>query len=151
MTLRATSFVRAGFVIERPWAEIELEAQARHLRRKLLTLKDGSEVLVDFALITASFTIAYIIREQGTGTVWMRHIFNLSLAGAQRCSSGATCMAYWQSAFGSADRGRPHPDPAGRRHRAHAGRPGRHSYQLTREVLARTWGLFTCSLIHRRC
>ena len=49
MTLRATSFVRAGFVIERPWAEIELEAQARHLRRKLLTLKDGSEVLVDFA------------------------------------------------------------------------------------------------------
>ena len=37
------------------------------------------EVLVDFALITASFTIAYIIREQGTGTVWMRHIFNLSI------------------------------------------------------------------------
>jgi UDP-GlcNAc:undecaprenyl-phosphate GlcNAc-1-phosphate transferase len=37
------------------------------------------EVLVDFALVTASFTIAYIIREQGTGTIWQRHIFNLSL------------------------------------------------------------------------
>ena len=49
MTLRATSFVRAGFVAEKPWAEIELEAQARHLRRKLIILNDGSEVLVDFA------------------------------------------------------------------------------------------------------
>ena len=36
MTLRATSFARAGFVTEKPWAEIELEAQARHLRRKLI-------------------------------------------------------------------------------------------------------------------
>ena len=49
LSLRATSFVRAGFVTEKPWAEIELEAQARHLRRKLIILNDGSEVLVDFA------------------------------------------------------------------------------------------------------
>jgi urease accessory protein len=49
MTLRATSFARAGFVTEKPWAEIKLEAQERHLRRKLITLGDGSEVLVDFA------------------------------------------------------------------------------------------------------
>src|SRR5207248_2630056 len=42
-------------------------------RRRLI------EVLVDFALITASFTIAYIIRVEGTGTIWQRHIFNLSL------------------------------------------------------------------------
>ena len=49
MILRATSFVRAGFVTEKPWAGIELEAQARHLRRKLIILNDGSEVLIDFA------------------------------------------------------------------------------------------------------
>ena len=37
------------------------------------------EVLVDFALITASFTIAFIIRVQGTGFPWQRTVFNLSL------------------------------------------------------------------------
>ena len=37
------------------------------------------EVLIDFALIAASFTVAYIIRVEGTGSVWDRHIFNLSL------------------------------------------------------------------------
>jgi len=42
-------------------------------RRRLI------EVVVDFALITAAFTIAYIIRVEGKGTVWQRHIFNLSL------------------------------------------------------------------------
>jgi len=42
-------------------------------RRRLI------EVLVDFALITASFTIAYILRNQGTGDPWQRHVFNLSL------------------------------------------------------------------------
>jgi urease accessory protein len=47
MTLRATSFARASFVTEKPWAKISLETQERHLRRKLLSLADGSEVLVD--------------------------------------------------------------------------------------------------------
>jgi len=42
-------------------------------RRRLI------EVLVDFALITASFTIAYMIRVEGTGLPWWRHVFNLSL------------------------------------------------------------------------
>jgi UDP-GlcNAc:undecaprenyl-phosphate/decaprenyl-phosphate GlcNAc-1-phosphate transferase len=42
-------------------------------RRRLI------EVLVDFALITASFTIAYLIRLQGTGLPWQRHVFTLSL------------------------------------------------------------------------
>jgi UDP-GlcNAc:undecaprenyl-phosphate/decaprenyl-phosphate GlcNAc-1-phosphate transferase len=37
------------------------------------------EVLVDFALITASFTAAFIIRLQGTGVPWQRHVFDLSL------------------------------------------------------------------------
>jgi UDP-GlcNAc:undecaprenyl-phosphate GlcNAc-1-phosphate transferase len=42
-------------------------------RRRLI------EVLVDFALITASFTVAYILRNQGTGNPWQRHVFDLSL------------------------------------------------------------------------
>lgn len=49
MVLRATAFTRAAFVMERPWSRIALDAQERHLRRKLLTLPDGSSVLVDFA------------------------------------------------------------------------------------------------------
>ena len=46
--LRATSFVRAKFLTEQPTFKISLEAQDRHLRRKLLTLANGDEVLVDF-------------------------------------------------------------------------------------------------------
>jgi UDP-GlcNAc:undecaprenyl-phosphate GlcNAc-1-phosphate transferase len=52
-----TSFVRSLFV---------------HRRRLV-------EVLVDFALVTASFTVAYIIRVEGTGSVWDRHLFNLAI------------------------------------------------------------------------
>ena len=37
------------------------------------------EVLVDFALISASFAAAYAIRIQGEGAVWDRHIFHLAL------------------------------------------------------------------------
>jgi UDP-GlcNAc:undecaprenyl-phosphate GlcNAc-1-phosphate transferase len=54
---RATSFVRSLLV---------------HRRRFI-------EVVVDFALITASFTIAYMIRVEGTGLPWWRHVFDLSL------------------------------------------------------------------------
>jgi len=46
--LRAISFVRAGFVTEQIWQRISLESQDRHVRRKLLTLENGTEVLVDF-------------------------------------------------------------------------------------------------------
>jgi UDP-GlcNAc:undecaprenyl-phosphate/decaprenyl-phosphate GlcNAc-1-phosphate transferase len=42
-------------------------------RRRLI------EVVVDFALITASFTVAYLIRLEGTGNTWQRHVFDLSL------------------------------------------------------------------------
>jgi len=42
-------------------------------RRRLI------EVLVDFALVTASFTIAFMIRVEGTGFPWQRHVFDLSL------------------------------------------------------------------------
>jgi UDP-GlcNAc:undecaprenyl-phosphate/decaprenyl-phosphate GlcNAc-1-phosphate transferase len=55
------------------------EGASSFVRSLLVHRRRLVEVLVDFALITASFTIAYIIREQGTGTIWQRHIFNLSL------------------------------------------------------------------------
>jgi urease accessory protein len=50
--LRATSFARAGFIMEQPWRTVMLEAGERHLRRKLLTLAEGDEVLVDLPLAT---------------------------------------------------------------------------------------------------
>ncbi|MGH2998626.1 MAG: hypothetical protein ACRDNM_04925, partial [Gaiellaceae bacterium] len=37
------------------------------------------EVVVDFLLISASFTAAFIIRLEGTGVVWQRHVFDRSL------------------------------------------------------------------------
>ena len=48
MTLHATSFARAAFITEKPFAEISLEAQDRHVRRKVIALSNGEEVLVDF-------------------------------------------------------------------------------------------------------
>jgi urease accessory protein len=45
--LRATSFARAAFVQEKPWRRIALDSVERHLRRKLITLKDGCDVMVD--------------------------------------------------------------------------------------------------------
>jgi UDP-GlcNAc:undecaprenyl-phosphate GlcNAc-1-phosphate transferase len=49
------------------------------LRSLLVHRRRLVEVLVDFALITASFTLAFIIRVEGTGFAWQRHVFNLSL------------------------------------------------------------------------
>ena len=48
MTLRATSFARAAFITEKPYAAISLEAQERHIRRKIIALGIGEDVLVDF-------------------------------------------------------------------------------------------------------
>jgi UDP-GlcNAc:undecaprenyl-phosphate GlcNAc-1-phosphate transferase len=42
-------------------------------RRRLI------EVVVDFALITSSFTAAYFIRLEEAGFAWQKHVFNLSL------------------------------------------------------------------------
>jgi UDP-GlcNAc:undecaprenyl-phosphate/decaprenyl-phosphate GlcNAc-1-phosphate transferase len=42
-------------------------------RRRLI------EVIVDFLLISASFTAAFIVRLEGTGVVWQRHVFDRSL------------------------------------------------------------------------
>jgi urease accessory protein len=51
-TRKATRFVRAMFVLEPPVAVAVLEASERHLRRKLITLADGSSVMVDLAATT---------------------------------------------------------------------------------------------------
>ena len=47
MLLRATRFVRAQYLLETPWQIIVMDAEARHLRRKLITLQHGDEVMVD--------------------------------------------------------------------------------------------------------
>ena len=47
MTLRATRFVRAQYLLETPWEIVVMDAEARHLRRKLITLQHGDEVMVD--------------------------------------------------------------------------------------------------------
>jgi urease accessory protein len=52
MSLRATSFVRAQFLLETPWEIVVMDAGERHLRRKLITLQHGDEVLVDLPQTT---------------------------------------------------------------------------------------------------
>lgn len=48
MTLRATSFRRAGLTGGTSFDSAVLDAQGRHIRRRLIRLRDGAEVLVDF-------------------------------------------------------------------------------------------------------
>jgi urease accessory protein len=52
MSLRATSFVRAPYVLETPWEVVVMDASERHLRRKLIVLQHGDEVLVDLPQAT---------------------------------------------------------------------------------------------------
>jgi urease accessory protein len=47
MTLRATSIVRAQYLLETPWEIVVMDSSTRHIRRKLITLQHGDEVLVD--------------------------------------------------------------------------------------------------------
>jgi len=65
MTLRATSFARRGFVMEQPWETVHLEAQERHLRRKLIALANGTEVLVDFEKPVQLKDGDYLVLEDG--------------------------------------------------------------------------------------
>ncbi|HET7145960.1 MAG TPA: hypothetical protein VFI10_02080 [Gaiellaceae bacterium] len=55
-------------------------ADARSFVRSLLVHRRRLvEVLVDFLLISAAFTIAYLVRMEGTGVPWQRHVFNMTL------------------------------------------------------------------------
>lgn len=48
MPLHATSFRRAGLAGATPFEIVVLDAEQRHLRRRLIILQHGGEVLVDF-------------------------------------------------------------------------------------------------------
>lgn len=52
MSFRATSFVRVQYLLEMPWDTIVMDAGERHLRRKLIKLQHGNEVLVDLPQAT---------------------------------------------------------------------------------------------------
>jgi urease accessory protein len=65
MTLRATRFVRAQYLLETPWQIIVMDAEARHLRRKLITLQHGDEVMVDFDKTTKLEDRDCLILEDG--------------------------------------------------------------------------------------
>jgi urease accessory protein len=39
--------VRAQYLLEKPWEIVVMDSAERHLRRKLITLQQGDEVLVD--------------------------------------------------------------------------------------------------------
>ena len=57
----------------------EPESASWFVRSLLVHRRRLVEVLVDFALISASFTLAFIIRLEGTGIAWQRHVFNMAL------------------------------------------------------------------------
>ena len=48
MTLRVTSFRRAESLGDTPFDIVVLDADERHMRRKLITLSHGDEIMVDF-------------------------------------------------------------------------------------------------------
>ena len=48
MALKATAYRRAESLGDQPFDIVVLDADERHVRRKLLTLQHGEEVLVDF-------------------------------------------------------------------------------------------------------
>ena len=49
MALKATSFRRAEPLGDTPFDIVVLDAESRHLRRRLIALQHGDEVMVDFA------------------------------------------------------------------------------------------------------
>jgi UDP-GlcNAc:undecaprenyl-phosphate GlcNAc-1-phosphate transferase len=55
------------------------EGAESFIRSLLVHRRRFIEVLVDFALISASFVAAYAIRIQGAGTIWDRHVLHLAL------------------------------------------------------------------------
>jgi UDP-GlcNAc:undecaprenyl-phosphate/decaprenyl-phosphate GlcNAc-1-phosphate transferase len=69
----------AGFLTDIDEGERKVTGRPVALRRILLSPRRLVEVLVDFALITASFTIAYLLFVEGSGTTYERHIFLVSL------------------------------------------------------------------------
>ena len=71
----------AGFLVdlERGRAEEETVAGGWMLRTVVLHRRRLIEVLVDFVLISAAFTAAYLLVVKGTGTTYERHVFTVAL------------------------------------------------------------------------
>jgi urease accessory protein len=65
MKLRATSFVRAQYLLETPWEIVVMDSSQRHLRRKVITLQHGDEVFVDLAKTTKFEDRDCLILEDG--------------------------------------------------------------------------------------
>jgi UDP-GlcNAc:undecaprenyl-phosphate/decaprenyl-phosphate GlcNAc-1-phosphate transferase len=55
------------------------ERSSSLLRSLIVHRRRFVEVIVDFALISASFAASYAIRVQAEGTPWMRHVFHMAL------------------------------------------------------------------------
>ncbi len=63
--MRATSILRAGQATSVPFDLVVLNAQERHLRRKLITLQHGDEVLVDLPQTVKLADRDYLVLEDG--------------------------------------------------------------------------------------
>src|SRR4029450_13874951 len=60
-------------------AETEAVPGGWMLRTVVLHRRGLLEVLLDFVLISACFTVAYLVIVQGTGTQYQRHVFTVAL------------------------------------------------------------------------
>jgi UDP-GlcNAc:undecaprenyl-phosphate GlcNAc-1-phosphate transferase len=71
----------AGFLVdlERGRADEETVPGGWMLRTVVLHRRRLIEVLVDFVLISAAFTAAYLLVVKGTGTPYQRHVFTVAL------------------------------------------------------------------------
>jgi UDP-GlcNAc:undecaprenyl-phosphate GlcNAc-1-phosphate transferase len=69
----------AGFLTDIDEGETVVDGRPVRLTKILLSPRRLVEVAVDFALISASFTIAYLLFVDGSGTDYQKHIFLVSL------------------------------------------------------------------------
>jgi UDP-GlcNAc:undecaprenyl-phosphate GlcNAc-1-phosphate transferase len=70
----------ASFLADIERGPVATSARARGLARSLVVHRRRLvEVVVDFALIIAAFTIAYQVRVEDTGTPWDPYVFNTAL------------------------------------------------------------------------
>jgi FlaA1/EpsC-like NDP-sugar epimerase len=69
----------AGFLTDLDLGAVEPSGRPVSLRRILLSPRRLAEVLIDFALSIASFTLAYLLLVEGSGTDYQKHIFLVSL------------------------------------------------------------------------
>src|SRR5262245_415947 len=69
----------AGFLTDLDEGVVQPGGRPVRLRRILLAPRRLAEVLIDFALVIASFSLAYLLIVNGSGTNYQKHIFLVSL------------------------------------------------------------------------